>query len=207
MILFLFCKNATVNYTIFNFFNFTRTNFSGNVACTDRTEWIVSVGIVSAPVCLTESVLFALWEVRRHAWCALHCLTVVFSRCHCTGVLWHREGIMCTGPSWEEKRAELLHPGLCHSRLPRHLIVRKVSTEPSGPCGFTASLSAGQTERHSVLGPGSFFPFSQRLCLVRQKSKKRKCQIKSMSQKFKVYTGLDVAVLVRLKMMSGWNIT
>ena len=121
--------------------------------------------------CSGVCVLFALREVRRHAWSALHCLTVVFSRCHWLGVLWHGDGIMCAQPEWVQKRAELQYPWLCYSRLPRHLTVRKVSAEPSGPCGSAASLSAGQTERHSVLGPGSFFPFSQRLCLLSQESK------------------------------------
>lgn len=55
--------------------------------------------------CLRVCVLFALSEVRRHAWSALHCLTVVFSRCHWLGVLWLGDGIMCSGTSWVEKRA------------------------------------------------------------------------------------------------------
>lgn len=83
-------------------------------------------------------------------------------------------------------------PKLCHSRLPRHLIVRKVSAGPSGPGASTASLSAGQTERHSVLGPGSFFPFSHRLCLISNEYKSRKCQITPKSLKVEVFKGRDV---------------
>ncbi len=127
-------------------------------ACTVNSDKIhICVGNCFSPVCarFKRCVLFALREVRRHAWSALHCLTVVFSRCHWLGVLCRGDGIMCSGPSWVQKRAELQRPQLSHSRLPRHLIVRKVSAEPSGPGGSTASLSAGQTERHSVLGPNS----------------------------------------------------
>ena len=40
--------------------------------------------------------------------------------------------------------------------------MRKVSVEPSGSHGPIASLSAGQSERHSVLEPASLFPFSQK---------------------------------------------
>lgn len=152
--------------------------------------------LVCVCACRRVCVLFALREVRRHAWSALHCLTVVFSRCHWLGVLWCGDGIMCAGPSWVEKRGEQQRPWLCHSSLPRHLIVRKVSAEPSGPSGSAASLSAGQTERHSVLGPGSFFPFSQRLCLASQESKGRKCQITPMSLKLKVFrTEMSFAVV------------
>lgn len=131
-------------------------------------------------VWLRPCVLFALGEVRRHAWTALRCLTVVFSRCHWLGCArpcwWYY--LLWAPAEWVEKRAEPPRPPEpCHSRLPRHLIVRKVSAGPSGPRASTASLSAGQTERHSVLGPGSFFPFSHRLCLISSECKGRKCQI------------------------------
>lgn len=83
--------------------------------------------------------------------------------------------VLCAlGPTECKKEQSRSTPGCATLRLPRHLIVRKVSTEPSGPCGTTAPLSAGQTERHSVLGPGSFFPFSQRLCLQKLYVKEEK---------------------------------
>lgn len=53
----------------------------------------------------------------------------------------------------EQSSSSSSAPGCASTRLPRHLIVRKVWAEPSGPRGSTAPLSAGQTERHSVLGP------------------------------------------------------
>lgn len=133
-----------------------------------------------ARIRLGPCVLFALGEVRRHAWTALRCLTVVFSRCHWLGCArpcwWYY--LLRAPAEWVEKRAEPPRPPEpCHSRLPRHLIVRKVWAGPSGPEASTASLSAGQTERHSVLGPGSFFPFSHRLCLISSECRGRKCQI------------------------------
>lgn len=85
-------------------------------------------------------VLFALGEVRMHAWSALHCLTVVFSRCHRLAVVM----VLCAlGPSRVEKRAERQRSRPRHSRLPRHLIVRKVSAGPSEPGASAVSLSAG----------------------------------------------------------------
>lgn len=73
-------------------------------------EWIhLSRWLLLVCVCL-HCVLFALPEVRRHAWSALLCLTVVFSRCHWLGVLWHGDGIMCSGPNRVEKRAGLQVP-------------------------------------------------------------------------------------------------
>lgn len=47
-------------------------------------------------VCSGARVLFALGEVRMHARSALHCLTVVFSRCHRLAVVM----VLCAlGPS------------------------------------------------------------------------------------------------------------
>lgn len=45
--------------------------------------WLFYIASTRFKVC----VLFALREVRMHAWSALHCLTAVFSRCHWFAVL------------------------------------------------------------------------------------------------------------------------
>lgn len=82
-----------------------------------------------------------------HAWSALHCLTVVFSRCHRLAVVM----VLCAlGPSRVEKRAERQRSRLRHSRLPRHLIVRKVSAGPSEPGASAVSLSAGARLKGTV---------------------------------------------------------
>lgn len=157
-------------------------SFKSSLECFWAQHHFTAAAAVIVPwrVWLRPCVLFALGEVRRHAWTALRCLTVVFSRCHWLGCArpcwWYY--LLWAPAEWVEKRAEPPRPPEpCHSRLPRHLIVRKVSAGPSGPGASTASLSAGQTERHSVLGPGSFFPFSHRLCLISTECRGRKCQI------------------------------
>lgn len=79
-----------------------------------------------------------------HAWPALHCLTVVFSRCHRLTAPCRGDGIMCSGAGAEWRREQSRGaPRPRHSRLPRHLIVRKVSAGPSEPGASAAALSAG----------------------------------------------------------------
>lgn len=103
-------------------------------------------------------VLFALREVRRrHAWSALHCLTVVFSRCHWLGVPWFGDGIMCTHRAQlcgEKSRAAPLAMPLPPPQTP---YCEKSLGWALWACGSTAVLSARPTERHSVLGPAHSF--------------------------------------------------
>lgn len=121
-----------------------------------------------------------------HAWPALHCLTVVFSRCHRLTAPCRGDGIMCSGAGAEWRReqrrgapppaAPLPPPQTphCEKSVGRALRARRIRRR---------AKCRGQAERHGVLGPGSFFPISQRLCLIMRAEGRKKSRITPMSPK------------------------
>lgn len=100
------------------------------------------------------------------------------------------DGIMCSGaePSGEKSRATALaavplpppQTPHCEKSLGRALRAWRIRR---------LAKCRGQTERHGVLGPGSFFPVSHRLCLIMRAegTKKEKSRITPMSPKAGVY--------------------
>lgn len=100
--------------------------------------------------------------------------------------------VLCAlGPA-ERRNEQSRSPPAVPVAPPQTPYCEKSLAEPFASSGSAASLSAGQTERHSVLGSSSFFPFSQWLCLISNESKGRICQIPPVSLKPKVCKSWNV---------------
>lgn len=192
-------RSISVSDTIlFLNFGLSYVNKGRNLfACTATSEKNAAHPIVWLWRAPGVRVLFALGEVRMHAWPALPCLTVVFSRCHRLAVPCRGDGIMCSGaePSGEKSRAAapLLSPpppGHATPALPRHLIVRKVSAGPLRARRIRRLAKCRARLKGTVsLGPGSFFPVSLRLCLIMRAegTKKKKAELHPCPPKVGVY--------------------
>lgn len=107
---------------------------------------------------------------------------LTLSPAHCA--LPRRRYYVLWGRGRVEKRAEPRRPPAtplpppqtphCEKSVGRALRARRIRRR---------AKCRGQAERHGVLGPGSFFPISQRLCLIMRAEGRKKSRITPMSPK------------------------